>query len=349
MEQYIYTPNDVKYSSDVNVDEPGASFAEALAAEQKWQLRGLSISGSALAGMLQIGTRTLTQWLNGRNKIPFTFVYSACLVTGIKPSSLFKLAERRLKKSEPSLVSGNLERTEPSTLTPDELRTRGVRFIQCISAELRTQLAARDISVRQIALRLGKAPAVAGEWLSGKKVIPVHFAYNVCKAIDLPIAELVDRAEARIDLYPEDDDEVVRTETFSRGESPCSALSSNETSRRLRALLELKGMDEGSGYEAVRDRAMKRRVTIDRAEWDTVLEGTTAPDRKVIVAIADALGAPLDYLTVDDEEVTARVEAEAALARVAAKAGVKNIAARGTRLSAETLREIANLIGRLPK
>ncbi|MBS3182344.1 hypothetical protein [Leucobacter manosquensis] len=333
----------------MNTDEPGASFAQALAAEQKWQLRGLSISGSALAGMLQIGTRTLTQWLNGRNKIPFAFVYSACLVTGIRPSSLFKLAERRLKKTDPSLISGSLERTEPSTLSPDELQARGVRFIQCVSAELRTQLAARDISVRQIALRLRKAPAVAGEWLSGKKTIPVHFAYNVCRAIDFSIAELVDRAEARIDLYPEDEDEVAKTEISSRGETTRTALSPDEISRRLRALLELKGMDETSGYEAVRDTAVHRHVAIERVEWDIFLKGTMAPDRKVIAAIADALDAPLDYLTVDNEEVTARVEAEAALARVAANAGVKNIAARGTSLSPETLREIANLIGRLPK
>lgn len=333
----------------MNVDEPGAGYAEELATELKWQLKHLNISASALAGMLQIGQRTIGQWLNGRNKIPLTFVYSASLVMGVKPGSLFELAEQRLNTDEPMLTTGNPERQEPSTLTPEELRTRSDRMLQCVGAELRTQLADREISVRQIALRLGKAPTNASEWLYGKKALPVHFAYNICVSIGFPIRELIERAEARIDLYPEDADEKSQSEMDSLEYSTHSTLQPSEISRRLLALVEVKGMDEESAYEAVRVAGQQRSVTIDRSAWAAVLDGSAAPDHNILDAVAAAFGTPVDYLTVEDEEVTARVEAEAALARVAKVAGVKNIAARGASLSPETLRGIASLIDKLPK
>lgn len=333
----------------MNVDEPGAGYAEELATELKWQLKHLNISASALAGMLQIGQRTIGQWLNGRNKIPLTFVYSASLVMGVKPGSLFELAEKRLNTDEPMLTTGNPERQEPSTLTPEELRIRSERMLQCVGAELRTQLAERDISVRQIALRLGKAPTNASDWLYGRKALPVHFAYNICSSIDFPIRELIERAEARIDLYPEDADEKSGSEMKSTEYSTHAALQPSEISRRLLALVEIKGLDEASAFEAVREAAQQGNVIIERSDWDAALNGSAAPDHKILDAVATAFGTQIDYLTVEDEAVTARVEAEAALARVAKMAGVKNIAARGASLSPETLRGIASLIDKLPK
>ncbi|QAB18314.1 hypothetical protein Leucomu_10650 [Leucobacter muris] len=335
----------------MNVDEPGVGYAEALAAELKWQLKQRNISGSALGGMLQIGQRTISQWLNGRNKIPFTFVYSASLVMGARPGSLFKLAEQRYQTESPLLVTGNPDRRDPSQLSPEELGARSERFVQCIAAELRTQLSLRELSTRQIALTLGKAPSIAGEWLNGKKVLPVHFAYNVCQALGFPVEDLVDRAEARIDRYPEDPDEIsLQNSGSTTALSSRASLSPGEVSRRLRAMLELKGLDGQSGFDTAAAAALSHGITLDRRTWDDALKGIAVPDASVLAEIAEALGAPADYLIAEDDDITERAEAEAELARVAAEAGVTNIAARGAHLSAESLREIANLVNRyIPK
>lgn len=345
LEQYIYTSIDVNYSSDVNIDEPGVGYAEALAAELKWQLKQRNISGAALGGMLQIGQRTISQWLNGRNKIPFAFAYSAALVMGARPGSLFKLAEQRYELENPLLVTGNPEPREPSLLSPEELGARSNRFVQCVAAELRTQLNARGLSTRQIALTLGKAPSIAGDWLNGKKVLPVHFAYNICNALEFSVEHLVDLAEARIDRYPEDPDEVATHDRSDHSKYVSrTGLTPDEIGRRLRAILELKGFDESSAFDVVATTAASHGIRLTRSNWDDALTGVATPESSVLALIARALETPSSYLTDQDDDITARAEAEAELARVAAEAGVTNIAARGAHLSAESLREIANLV-----
>lgn len=58
---------------------------------------------------------------------------------------------------------------------------------------------------------------------------------------------------------------------------------------------------------------------------------------------------PLDYLTIDDDDVTTRVEAERSW-RARRPRPVTTIAARGPHLSTQTLLEIANLVNRyIPK
>lgn len=329
-------------------NDQGTRYAEALASELKWQLKGQDITGSTVAAMLDVAPQTVGVWLNGRSKIPFTFAYTAALVMGARPSSLFELADKRLATESTLLTTGTPEMREPTNLTPEQLQARGLRFLDCVAAELRTQLADNDMSVRQVALKLGKAPTVAGEWLSGKKVLPVHFAYNICQTVGLPIGDLVDRAEARIDLYPEDDDEVQNT-TTDLGEST-PPLPPRELSRRLRALLEIQRLDDTQGLDLVLEAAGSLNVQIDPAQWTAALDGNAVPSRSFLEVVGEAFETPLDYLTIDDDDVTTRVEAEAELARAATEAGVTTIAARGPHLSTQTLLEIANLVNRyIPK
>lgn len=328
-------------------NDQGARYAESLASELKWQLKSLDITGSTVAAMLNVAPQTVGVWLNGRSKIPFTFAYTAALVMGAQPSSLFALADKRLETESTLLTTGTPVMQEPTTLSPEQLQARGLRFLDCVAAELRTQLADNDMSVRQVALKLGKAPSVAGEWLSGKKVLPVHFAYNICQTVGLPIEDLVDRAEARIDLYPEDDDEAQITSTDLASTPP---LPPSELSRRLRALLEIQRLDDAQGLELVLDAAASLDVQIDPAQWTAALDGTAAPSKAFLAVVGEAFETPLDYLTIEDDEVTTRVEAEAQLARAATEAGVTTIAARGPHLSTQTLLEIANLVNRyIPK
>lgn len=329
-------------------NDQGTRYAEALASELKWQLKGLDITGSTVAGMLDVAPQTVGVWLNGRSKIPFTFAYTAALVMGARPSSLFELADKRLATESTLLTTGTPEMREPTNLTPEQLQTRGLRFLDCVAAELRTQLADSDMSVRQVALKLGKAPTVAGEWLSGKKVLPVHFAYNICQTVGLPIGDLVDRAEARIDLYPEDDDEFQNATTELSESTP--PLPPRELSRRLRALLEIQRLDDAQGLDLVMEAAGSLNVQIEPEQWTAALDGNAVPSRAFLEVVGEAFETPLDYLTIDDDDVTTRVEAEAELARAATEAGVTTIAARGPHLSTQTLLEIANLVNRyIPK
>lgn len=328
--------------------DQGVRYAEALASELKWQLRGLDITGSTVAAMLNVAPQTVGVWLNGRSKIPFTFAYTAALVIGARPSSLFTLADKRLESESTLLTTGTLEMRAPTNLTPEQLQARGIRFLDCVAAELRTQLADHDMSVRQAALKLGKAPTVAGEWLSGKKVLPIHFAYNICHIVGLSVGDLVERAEARIDRYPEDDDEIQHTSVEPDDSTP--PLPPRELSRRLRALLEIQGLDDSQGLNLVQEAAASLNVEIDPAEWTAALDGSGAPSRQFLEVVGEAFETPLDYLTIEDDEVTTRVEAEAQLARAATEAGVTTIAARGPHLSTQTLLEIANLVNRyIPK
>lgn len=321
--------------------DQGPRFAEALAAELKWQLKRIDITPTAMSKMLDVPSQTVGLWLNGRSKIPFTFVFAAAAVAGMQPSSLFGLAATRMTTENPPLVSGDPIWREPSALSPAELKHRSDRFLQCVAAELRTQLASRNISVRQISIKLGKAPSVTGEWLNGRKVLPVYFAFNVCNAINVSIVDLVDRAEERIDLYPEDPDEVSAVDSK---DNTRTTLSPVETGRRLKALLEIIGLDEQSGFAQVASKIKAHGGELDIQLWNDVLTGALVPPVSVLKQIAEALGAPIDYLVDEDDDITERAEAEAELARVAAEAGVTNIAARGAHLSAESLREIANLV-----
>ena len=329
----------------MNNDEPGTSYALALATELKWLLRQADITTSALSDALDIGQRTIGQWLNGNRRIPFTFVYSAALVMGARPSSLFRLADLRLETENPVLVTGNPEWRPATKLTADEISARSARFVQCVAAELRTQLSYKELSTRQVALRLGKAPSVAGEWLNGRKVVPVHFAYNVSQLLDVPINELVDNAEARIDLYPEDPDEVPSPEAaLDTTAAGSNDLTPGDIGRRLRALLKLKDMSEEQGFDVVSAAAKRRGFQAKPDQWAAALNGSATPDHHLLAAAAEALDTPLDYLTSGDEQVTAQAEAQAALTDAAREMGITKIAARGASLSPETLMEIANLV-----
>lgn len=324
-------------------NELGELFASAVAAELKWQLKRISMSAATLSKMVGVAPQTVGLWLNGKSKIPFSFVYMASLVSGMAPSSLFALAEIRLQTENPMLISGDPEWRDPVALTPAELQHQGNRFLQCVAAELRTQLAEQDLSVRQVSIRLGKAPGIAGDWITGRKVIPIYFAYDICTVLGISITQLVTDAEARIDLYPEDPDEQATEEASAPKDGDTTQLTASEAGRRIQALLEINSLDPDHAFSRI---VADHPGVITRQDWDNLIAGRSVPSVEALSAVSNALGAPNDYLLEDDADLTNRVEAEAELARVAAEAGVKNIAARGGQLSAESLHAIANLVTR---
>lgn len=324
----------------------GDRFAACLADELKGQLSYLGFTVSATARLTKEAQPTLSNWLNRKTRMPIAFVYSACRLMGVSLPDLFNLAEERMDTPTPMLMTGVLDRSEPTTLLPDELHERGDLFADCLAAELKAQLSAHNLSVWQIGQETGHSRTASGQWLNGQRVIPVAFAYSACEFVGISIADLVEQAERRMGEFVDEDEqwEGSVSSTASDGTLPPDIVG-----RRLRALLGLRRQNPESAYSLVASAVSRSGSWLEHETWDSVLNGRGDVDASTLLVIAEALGQSASFFTDPDPEVTDRIEAEATLAKAAAEAGVKRIAARGE-LTPEGLRKIAALVDKyVPK
>ena len=182
--------------------EDGVRFAESLAEELRGQLAFSDVRLIDLAPLVQAGTTTISRWLRGERALPFAFAYSATCAMGMDVADLLVIAEKRMRAQSAGAIT---EISPRGPVVVEDLRGRGALFTESIASELNGQLAARSWTVAGLAAATGHFPAVAGGWLAGRRAIPVHFAYNAARAIELDIGELGRLAKLRMDRFDQSD------------------------------------------------------------------------------------------------------------------------------------------------
>jgi len=77
--------------------------------------------------------------------------------------------------------------------------SRGERFAALVGAELRGAIASRGYSAAAVARSIGNDPATLSRWLTGKREVPVSVAMAIADYVGVSLAEVMDRAYARLD------------------------------------------------------------------------------------------------------------------------------------------------------
>lgn len=76
-------------------------------------------------------------------------------------------------------------------ITPDN-------YASAVAAQLRAERAARQLTVSQLAEKSGVTGQSLLRYLNEKRPIPVPTLYQICEGLEIPVHELVRRAEARL-------------------------------------------------------------------------------------------------------------------------------------------------------
>lgn len=76
-------------------------------------------------------------------------------------------------------------------ITPDS-------YAAAVAAQLRAERAARQMTVQQLAGKSGVTEQSLLRYLNEKRAIPIPALYQICEGLDIPVHELVRRAETRL-------------------------------------------------------------------------------------------------------------------------------------------------------
>lgn len=74
----------------------------------------------------------------------------------------------------------------------------GIDIQAALVMQVKAEMAAKDMKQKDMAARLGMQASTLSRYLAGERDIPMPVAFSMAAALDLPIIELVQRAERRL-------------------------------------------------------------------------------------------------------------------------------------------------------
>jgi transcriptional regulator with XRE-family HTH domain len=75
----------------------------------------------------------------------------------------------------------------------------GTDIQSALVTQVKAEMAARDMKQKDMAQSIGMQTSTLSRYLSGERDIPMPVAFSMAAALDLPIVELVQRAERRLE------------------------------------------------------------------------------------------------------------------------------------------------------
>jgi transcriptional regulator with XRE-family HTH domain len=75
----------------------------------------------------------------------------------------------------------------------------GTDIQSALVTQVKAEMAARDMKQKDMAQSIGMQTSTLSRYLSGERDIPMPVAFSMAAALDLPIIELVQRAERRLE------------------------------------------------------------------------------------------------------------------------------------------------------
>lgn len=75
----------------------------------------------------------------------------------------------------------------------------GADIQAAIVTQVKAEMAAKDMKQKDMAAAIGMQTSTLSRYLSGERDIPMPVAFSMAAALDLPIVELVQRAERRLE------------------------------------------------------------------------------------------------------------------------------------------------------
>lgn len=75
----------------------------------------------------------------------------------------------------------------------------GTDIQSALVTQVKAEMAARDMKQKDMAQRIGMQTSTLSRYLSGERDIPAPVLFSMAAALDLRIAELIERAERRLE------------------------------------------------------------------------------------------------------------------------------------------------------